>query len=263
MTHLHAASTTSISHRGVDSFKQVDTSSLRETAAACALLLCDSEFTDPRDLQDIKRAVTHGYDVKNRQRFPAPLPGMTAHVLIEGWGFRAQVLPDGSRQITDFIIPGDFCSSSLDNDEITSDIEACGPARIAVLDMDRISDQSRTLIQKIRRRQEADILRRLRAALVSLGRRDAKARLAFLIAECHSRLAGVGLAIDGEFRWPLTQEHLADVLGLTPVHVNRTLARLRTEALLVVQNRTVLILDLVELCRVGGFTNRRQAEARC
>ncbi|WP_184060601.1 helix-turn-helix domain-containing protein [Sphingomonas aerophila] len=60
------------------------------------------------------------------------------------------------------------------------------------------------------------------------------------------------------FAWPFTQEDLADILGLTSVHINRILGRLRRENLLVIKNRQVAIVDLLHLRRTSGFdsTNR-------
>ena len=69
----------------------------------------------------------------------------------------------------------------------------------------------------------------LRSWIVGLGRRTAFERTAHLMCELQVRLDAVGLAGDGFFPWPLTQDDLADTLGLTAVHVNRTLQRLRAE----------------------------------
>lgn len=85
-------------------------------------------------------------------------------------------------------------------------METCGPARIAVLNIDLLSERARALFNDSLRMQQADLVCRLRNRLVSLGRRNARERLAYLVAETHSRLSGLGLARDGSFTWPITQE---------------------------------------------------------
>ena len=58
---------------------------------------------------------------------------------------------------------------------------------------------------------------------------------------------------DDIFDVPLTQEDLADALGLTPVHVNRMLQRLRKERLIEFRGGTLTILDSRRLCDAAGF----------
>jgi CRP-like cAMP-binding protein len=89
--------------------------------------------------------------------------------------------------------------------------------------------------------------------LVNIGQRDAYERLAHLFCEMWFRLRQVGLTQDGEFAFPLTQEQLADTQGLTAVHVNRMLQRMRGEGLISMANRHVTIHDIVALQRVAGF----------
>ncbi|MGR6329461.1 Crp/Fnr family transcriptional regulator [Sphingomonas sp. XXL09] len=205
------------------------------------------------DVSNIVNHVTHIHQVEARHPFPARPSSKTAHVLVTGWGSRSQILRNGARQITDVIIPGDFCVIADLERETSSYVEACGPARIAALDTDAMSDRSRSLVEHARRAQQGEVLFRLRARLVSLGRRNARERLAYLVAETHARLGALGLTQDDTFDWPFTQEQLGDMLGLTPVHINRVLGRLRDEGLLVVRGRKMVILDLASLHRVGEF----------
>jgi hypothetical protein len=79
----------------------------------------------------VTQAVTHIYEVGEMQLVPSRSIANTAHILIEGWAIRSQILRDGARQITDLLVPGDFWSNTLHDDVPSSDImEACGPARI-------------------------------------------------------------------------------------------------------------------------------------
>ncbi|MEH3158090.1 MAG: Crp/Fnr family transcriptional regulator [Sphingomonas taxi] len=205
------------------------------------------------DASDITDAMTHIHEVGNRHHFPARSSARTAHVLVAGWGFRSQLLRDGARQITDLIAPGDFCHPFASEEGLPAPIEACGPARVATLNIELLPDRARAVVHRGQQMQQDAMIRRLHARLVSLGRRDARARLAYFMAETHARLAGFGLTESNRYDWPFTQEHLADILGLTSVHINRVLGRLRDEGLFVVSNRQVTILDLVGLRHAGDF----------
>jgi CRP-like cAMP-binding protein len=87
----------------------------------------------------------------------------------------------------------------------------------------------------------------------SLGRRDAKGKLAALFCELHVRLQVVGLATERSYELPLTQTDLSDCLGLTNVHVNRMLRELRDAAVLELHAGRVTILNLEALRQVGEF----------
>lgn len=211
------------------------------------------EGTDQELAHVINQAIVSTHEIGHRQTLSPRPDAATFHVIIEGWAFRSQILPNGARQITELLVPGDFCSTPYDAEEPYCEIEACGPVCVAMLDMEQLTDGARSFAEHVQRRQHADVLRRLRAGLVSLGRRDGRERLAYLVAETYSRLAQIGLSRDGAFAWPFTQEHLADILGLTPVHINRVVARLRNEDVLIIRKRHVAILNLASLCRIGGF----------
>ncbi len=90
--------------------------------------------------------------------------------------------------------------------------------------------------------------------VVNLGRRDALERLAYLLCELHFRLGLIdGCVDDNQFAFPLTQDDLADVLGLTPVHVNRKLQQLRQNDIINLRSRKMQILDLPQLRQIAGF----------
>jgi CRP-like cAMP-binding protein len=89
--------------------------------------------------------------------------------------------------------------------------------------------------------------------LVGVGRRDADARMAHFLLELGSRLALVGLGDGDGYDCPLTQYHLADALGLTAIHVNRTLRRLRERGLLTFRDGHVHFEDRRGLVTLAGF----------
>jgi CRP-like cAMP-binding protein len=89
--------------------------------------------------------------------------------------------------------------------------------------------------------------------LVNIGRRDAYTRLGHLFAELFWRLDAVGLVQDYAYDFPLNQTLLADALALTPVHVSRTLQRLRQDGLIELNGQQIAILDLQRLEKAVHF----------
>lgn len=94
----------------------------------------------------------------------------------------------------------------------------------------------------------------LRERIVSLGRRGARGRVAYLLCELLWRHTAVGLNRNGSFPLPLTQTELGDTLGLTPVHVNRVLKDFRALQLIAIKHRVIDLLDLPGLQHIAGFT---------
>lgn len=177
------------------------------------------------------------------------------HLMIEGWSCRYKVLVDGSRQITAFLIPGDFCDTHITLfDQMDHSIGCITDSRVAFVPrgkMLELADQPRIA----RALWWANLVDEavLRSWLVNLGRRDAFERVGHLFCEMYARLRNIGLAQGGAFELPLTQEELADALGLTSVHVNRTLKRLRQEELVTFQRQQIAITDIARLQRLVGF----------
>jgi len=87
--------------------------------------------------------------------------------------------------------------------------------------------------------------------VVGLGRMDARGRLSHFILELQFRLSRGNEKVPDRFAFPLTQEHLADLLGLTPVHVNRTLQAMRAVQYIRLANRELTILDQVGLAETA------------
>jgi CRP-like cAMP-binding protein len=177
-------------------------------------------------------------------------------LILSGWAARYKILPNGRRQITAFLIPGDFCDlhitilEQMDHSivALTPTKVACIPARV----IQNLPHDRPTLTRALWWSSLVDEAV-LREWLVSAGRRSAYEALAHLMCELHARLRRVGLVEDNRFDMPVTQEELADALGLTPVHVNRMLQRLRREGLVQLLERKMTILDSARLCKAAGF----------
>lgn len=179
------------------------------------------------------------------------------HLVLEGWAARYKLLPDGSRQITAFLIPGDFCDLHVTIlNEMDHSIVTLGRAKVAFVTRDQIAE----LAQRPRITRAfwwATLVDEavLRAWIVNVGRRDAGEAIGHLMCELYVRMKNVGLTVDHSFELPLTQEEIADALGLTPVHVNRVLQRMRSEELIVLKRGALRILDYRRLESASGFNS--------
>ncbi len=178
------------------------------------------------------------------------------HLMIAGWAARYKIVPDGARQITAFLLPGDFCDAHVAVlREMDHGIVALTPATVAYISQQVIETLPLHRPRLARALWWATLVDEavLRSWIVNLGRRDAYERVAHLLCELRQRLANVGLVEGDHFALPLTQEELADALGLTAVHINRVLQRLRREGLITLKGGTLTILDGKGLRRASGF----------
>jgi CRP/FNR family transcriptional regulator len=168
-----------------------------------------------------------------------------------GFIFRCCVLGDGQRAILNIAMPGDFIGlDHLVLHRATEEIIGAGnrvgyyalpPRELWDLMMrdQAINRKVVTLLAEMRWRSD-----RLAA---SIGRLDARARICVMLLDIYERLRRNGSDDRLTFNLPLTQEQIADHLGLTLVHVNRTLRRLREERIVLVDRQIVMIMDLDRL----------------
>lgn len=92
--------------------------------------------------------------------------------------------------------------------------------------------------------------------MLNVGRRDARTRMAHLLCEFALRMEKAGLASGNGFELPITQEQLADAVGLTPVHVNRTLKALEATGLITRNKRIIAFPSWERMRDVGDFNQR-------
>ena len=177
-------------------------------------------------------------------------------LLLSGWVARAKDLPNGQRQIAEINLPGDFVDlhgftlKRLDHDIMT--VTQC---RVALVPHERLRELTEkwphlTRLYWFNTNLDAAIHREW---TLSLGRRSAIARLAHLLCELNIRLEITGLTNNNSYDFPLTQVELAECLGLTSVHVNRTLQELRRRGVVELQNRRLTINDLPALKVIAEF----------
>lgn len=177
-------------------------------------------------------------------------------IMLEGWACRYKLLPEGGRQIMAFLMPGDFCDMHVAVlDEMDHTIATITEARVVAVPratMEQLVDATPSLSHAFWRAQLIDEAT-LRAWIVSMGRRGSLERVAHLMCELYVRAHTIGLATGDRLAFPLTQIVLADALGLTPVHINRVLRRLRTEGVMEIGRGMLVISDPHKLARIAGF----------
>jgi CRP-like cAMP-binding protein len=177
-------------------------------------------------------------------------------LLLEGWMARAKELPEGDRQISELQFAGDFVDlhaftlKRLDHNLVT--LTRC---RIAAFPHERL----KSLLERWPHLARVYwLMTNIDAAIhrewtVSLGQRSALGRMAHLFCEIRERLSVVGLVDGNSYEYPLTQQQLSECLGMTPVHINRTLQELRRRNLIKAHKRRVTIPDLRALQELGDF----------
>ncbi len=191
--------------------------------------------------------------------------GPRLRTLQTGWAVRCRLFGDGRRQITSILLPGDtFGIETLFNDALDHMVWSTSAVGYSVLDGDaaaRLFDTAPWFRRHLMRALAED-----KAAgerwMSQLGRCDAEERTASLLLTLHDRLAVLGLANCRHFRMELTQQDLADMLGLHLIHLNRILSRLRTRKLILMQGQEITLLDLdglAELAPVSGHALRAGA----
>lgn len=176
-------------------------------------------------------------------------------IVVDGWACRYATTSAGARQLSAVLVPGDVGNlDTLMFDRLDYGVRTLTQATIVALPRDRALalgtrypgiGQAFTWLALM----ENAVLGKW---ALSLGRRSSIERLAHLLCELSVRL-GAEKDNQSSFAFPLTQEQLADMLGLTPVHVNRTIQQLRAADLIVNVHRAMMLPDVARLRYLGGF----------
>jgi CRP-like cAMP-binding protein len=178
-------------------------------------------------------------------------------LIVSGFAFRHKVTVEGARQIVSVHIPGDFVDLEASLLSI-SDHNVQALTRCEMAFVPRAALQELILAHpRVAAALWIDTLidgSIFREWVVNVGRRDARSRIAHLLCEFGRRLEVAGLADEYRYELPMTQEQLADAVGLTPVHVNRILQTLSRDGLIVRSKRFVAIPNWEALRRVAGFS---------
>lgn len=176
--------------------------------------------------------------------------------LLSGWGCRARTSPDGRRQILDFYLPGDimgYCSRPVTRAAAPyialTNVETASAAKLhRHLHEDQTPGLQAACIQ-IEHLQEVLLLNQI----TRTGRQAAYERVAHLFLEFLFRFRLAGIATGNAFPCPLTQEVIADGLGLSIVHVNRTMQQLKRDQLVEVRDGMIVLPDIQRLNAIADF----------
>ncbi len=178
------------------------------------------------------------------------------YTMYSGWAFRFKSLPDGRRQILNFLLPGDLIGlqaamfdAAQHGIEALTDVELCLLPRVKIW---HLFDQMPELafdVTWLGAREESQVDENL----LSVGRRSAAERIAALILTLYKRADALALVADRTFAFPLTQQHIADALGLSLVHTNKTMARLRRMGMYTQVNGSLTLTNPHALERVAQY----------
>src|SRR3984885_1917508 len=177
-------------------------------------------------------------------------------LLLDGFACRYKTLEDGRRQIVSYFVPGDLCDLRVFIlKRMDHSIGAIAPSRVATISPENVLRLTHTYPTLTRALWWSTLVEEaiLREWIVNVGQRNALERMAHLFCELLYRFRAVGLNQGLSCTLPLTQTELAETLGLSSVHVNRTLQTLRRKKLITLNGGTLTIDNLPELETLSFF----------
>lgn len=186
------------------------------------------------------------------------------YTVLEGWAYRHKEIEDGRRQVLNFALPGDLIGLQLAVlNEIHHTVTALTQVRLCVFQRDQLwsiyrdhPDLAYSMTWVAAR--EVQLLDGL---LLSVGQRTAIERTAYLALHLYDRARAVGYASNDVLRTPFGQAQFADALGITTVHLSRTLRKLRDQGLMRWQEGTIYLEDRPELELLAAY-ERADGEGR-
>jgi CRP-like cAMP-binding protein len=203
------------------------------------------------DLPFSTQSVPGGVDVVEQGAVPT-----ACCLVIEGLMCRYALTPSGGRQIVAFHIPGDLPDrDGMHLPHLDHAVASISPSRVAYIPhvaLTALVERHPSIGVALWRDAVVDS-GVFRQWLISVGRRTAKERIAHLICEMHTRMEALGLADGDHFSFPITQAQVGDALGLSAVHVNRSLQELRGDDLISWKGSIITIHDYPALRDMGDF----------
>jgi CRP-like cAMP-binding protein len=177
-------------------------------------------------------------------------------LVLEGFAFRYKVLEGGKRQIFSFHIPGDIPDlQSLHLTIMDHSLATLVDSRVALITHENVRKLVRAhpRIGDIFWRDTLIDAAVFREWMAGIGRRHAYARIAHLFCELFLRMRVVGLTNGDAFPMPITQAEIGDALGLSTVHVNRTLQELRRDRIIATRDGMLVVESWEALQEAGEF----------
>jgi CRP-like cAMP-binding protein len=218
---------------------------------AAFVRLSDADLSAMSDFYRRRRSFPIGVDMIHQGQ-----TDQSAYVVASGWACSYKLMPSGTRQIIGIQIPGDFLGlrsvlfrTSDHNIEPITLVQASEFKQQDLLQAFTHTPRLATAVLWAASRDEAMVVEHL----VDLGRRTAIERTAHFLLELGARLRLVGLGDRSGFKCPLSQYLLADILGLSAVHINRVLRELREGGMATFQKGRVVFDDYDALVELAGF----------
>lgn len=234
--------------------------------AECPLRNCGAfRELDAKELAFVERFKTGEFKVEaGTTLFLDGSSSAHLYTVLSGWAFRYKLIVDGRRQILNYALPGDFLGlQAALFKELQHSVDALTDTVLCVFERQRFFElyaahtELAFDVTWLAAREEQMI----GDHLVSVGRRSVLERIAYLFLHLHDRLEMLGLAENGSFQLPITQQQLADTLGMSLVHTNKTLKRLLARELVTWRNGTCTIVDrqtLADIAHYDGDLPRRR-----
>ena len=219
---------------------------MRVSCFECALRACGA-FKPVNDVElafinEMKR--DHLVCPPGAEIIPAGEEQFELYTLYAGWAFRCKILPDGRRQILNFLLPGDLIGlqgamfeAALYSVEAITEVQICVLPRRKVWSLYENMPELAFDVTWLGSREESIVDENLTSA----GRRTASERIAALIISLYKRADKLGLVVNGAMSFPLNQQHIADALGLSLVHTNKSLGKLRKLGMFSLDNGALLL----------------------
>ena len=168
------------------------------------------------------------------------------YTLYAGWAIRCKTLPDGRRQILNILLPGDLIGlqgamfeAAAYSVEAITEVQLCLLPRRKMWSLFENMPELAFDVTWLGSREESIVDENL----TSTGQRTAAERIAALIIQLYKRLNVLGMVVNGAMPFPLTQQHIADTLGLSLVHTNKSLAKLRRVGMFTQTNGMLLLTN--------------------
>lgn len=178
------------------------------------------------------------------------------HLIAKGWGCRYKYLEDGRRQILAFFLPGDLCDLNVyiltQMDHSIGAITDLKYYPVSPNIMEELSDGHPRVMKALW--WDTLVTSSIqREWTVSVGQRDALESLAHLFCELYLRMRIIGLADNNQCAVPLSQQHIADALGLTPTHTGRVLRKLNESGVARFEKKMLSVFNLRKLQEMAAF----------
>ena len=227
----------------------------------CALRRLEAFLpASPEELKTIQsfrvgaRRVAAGGSIVEEHR-----PSAQLFTLYSGWAFRYKTLTDGRRQILSFLLPGDFiglqdefADGQTHGVEAVTDVSLCAFSRDRLWPLFHAQPKLGYDITWLAAREE----KMVDDNLVTTGRRNAGERVAMLLMHLYRRAERVGMVRDGWVEFPFNQQHIADALGLSLVHTNKTMRRLQRLGFYKIDTGWLRIMEPHALETLGDYFER-------